>query len=270
MSRKPAENTLEELKRNLSLLKLDAMNAHLDEDLESATRLEQGYVSFLANLIGKEVLTRSDAANLRRIKAAGFPVVKTFEDFNWSFQKNLNIQLVKDLMHLSFIKDARPLLMLGKPGTGKSHMSIAYGVLACRAGYRVRFSTASRLLKDLYASLADATTEKLVAQLAKYDLLIIDELRDMTPTRPEYAPLMFDLVCAFYERRSLIVSSNLDVKQWGRVLGNPVLTTSLVDRLMHKAHVINIRKGKSFRSEGPDAPPENDRPEVSNTESDSD
>lgn len=260
MPKRPPENTIEELKRNLALLKLGAMLAHLDEALESASRLEQGYVSFLANLVGKEVLTRSDAATERRIKAAGFPAIKTFDSFDWAFQKTLNLSLVKDLMHLGFIRDARPVLMLGKPGTGKTHLSIAYGVLACHAGYRVRFLTASRLLKALYASLADASTEQLVAGFAKHDLLIIDELRDLTPIRPEYATLLFELVCSLYEKKALILSSNLDVKQWGRVLGNPVLTTALVDRLMHRAHVINIRKGKSFRSEGPDAPPELDRP----------
>lgn len=267
MPKKPSENTLEELKRNLALLKLNAMLTHLDEALESASRLEQGYVSFLANLLGKEVLTRSDAATARRIKAAGFPVIKTFDTFDWTFQKTLNFTLVKDLMHLGFIKDARPVLMLGKPGTGKTHMATAFGVLACHAGYRVRFVTASRLLKDLYASLADATTESLVAQLAKHDLLIIDELRDLTPIRPEYAPLFFELLSSLYEKKALILSSNLDVKQWGRVLGNPILTTALVDRLMHRAQVINIRKGKSYRSEGPDAPAHDDLPDSLATES---
>lgn len=261
MPRKPTDNTLEELRRNLTTLKLHAMLAHLDEALETASRLEQGYVIFLANLVGKEVLTRADAAAERRIKAAGFPCIKTFETFDWTFQKTLNITLVKDLMHLGFIRDARPVLMLGKPGTGKTHMAIAYGVLACRAGYRVRFVNASRLLRELYASLADATTESLLAKLARYDLLIIDELRDVTPSRPEYAPLLFELVTNLHEKKALILSSNLDVKQWGRVLGNPVLTTALVDRLMHRAHVINIRKGKSYRSEGPEAPAASELPD---------
>ncbi len=267
MPRRPPESSLEELKRDLALLKLNAMLAHLDEALEAANRLEQGYVNFLANLVGKEVLSRTDAATARRIKAAGFPVLKTFDTFDWTFQKTLNITLVKDLMHLGFIRDARPVLMLGKPGTGKTHMAIAYGVLACHAGYRVRFLTANRLLKDLYASLADATTETLVAQLAKHDLLIIDELRDLTPIRPEYATLLFELVSSLYEKKALILSSNLDVKQWGRVLGNPVLTTALVDRLMHRALVINIRKGKSYRAEGPEAPAHEDLPDSLATES---
>ncbi len=266
MAKRVPENTLDELKRNLTLLRMHTALARLDEAIESANRLEQGYVSFLAQLVSHEVLARADSATNRRVKAAGFPQIKTFETFNWTFQKTLNIHQVKDLMHLAFVPEARPILLLGKPGTGKTHLSIAFGVLACRAGFRVRFLSVSRLLKELYATLADATTEPFISQLAKHDLLILDELRDVTPIRSEHASLMFDLVCALYERKSLILSSNLDVKQWGRVLGNPVLTTGLVDRLMHRAHVINIRKGISYRAEGPDAPPESERPEAESLE----
>ncbi len=263
MSKRRPEDTLSELKRDLASLKLTTMLAHLDETTEQASRLEQGYVTFLAGLVAKEVLARSDVATGRRIKAAGFPEIKTFDHFDWTFQKSLNIQLVKDLMHLHFVREGRPVLLLGKPGTGKTHLSIAYGVLACQAGLRVRFISATRLLRNLYAALADDTTDTAIAQLARNDLLIIDELRDCTPNRPEYASLFADLVEALYEKKALILSSNLDVKQWGRVLGNVTLTGALVDRLVHRAAIINIRKGKSYRSEGPDAPPESDRPEAS-------
>jgi DNA replication protein DnaC len=253
-------STLDELKRNLERLKLRAMLEHLDEALEQASSLEQGYVSFLAGLIDKQVLANTEASASRRIDAATFPAIKTFDTFDWHFQKSLNVQLVKDLMNLQFVKQARPVLILGRPGTGKTHMSIAYGVLAATAGYSVRFFPVSRLLPTLYASLADGTTDVLIRRLARPDLLILDDLRSI-PSKPEYANLLFDLVEARHGRRSTLVSSNLSVKMWGKVLGNPALTASLVDRLMERAHVINIRKGRSWRSDGPDAPPEHDRPE---------
>ncbi len=117
---------------------------------------------------------------------------------------------------------------------------------------------APRLLADLYASLADDSTERLIKRLARLDLLIIDDLRNV-PVRTEYATLLFDLMEARHLRKSTMVSSNLSIRQWGKVLGNPALTASPVDRLMERAH-INIRKGRSYRTEGPEAPPETDRP----------
>ncbi len=143
--------TLDELRRNLERLKLGAMLEGLDEALEQAQILQQGYATFLAGLVQAQVLAVTDAAGERRIKAAKFPETKTFDSFDWTFQKGLNIQLVKDLMNLDFIPQARPVLLLGKPGTGKSHISIAYGHLAALSGYTVRYFSVSKLLADLYA-----------------------------------------------------------------------------------------------------------------------
>jgi len=251
--------TLDELRRNLERLKLYAILQSLDEALDRAQTAQQGYATFLAGLVEKQLLAVSDASAERRIKAAKFPEAKTFDTFDWTFQKGLNVQLVKDLMDLDFIRQGRPVLLLGKPGTGKSHLSIAYGYLAVLAGYNVRYFAASKLLAELYASLADSTTDRLVARLARFHLLIIDDLRDLPP-KPAYASLLYDVVDARYGRRSTIVSSNLSVKQWGQALGNPTLTASLVDRLMERGHVINIKRGRSYRTHGPDAPPEDDRP----------
>ena len=252
---------LDELRRNLERLGLHAMLAHLDQALEQAATLEQGYVAFLAGLVEKEALAKADAATERRLKAARFPWDRSFDAFDWTFQKGLNVQLVKDLMNLDFVRQGRPVLLLGRPGTGKTHLSIAYGRLAAQRGYRVRFYNAARLLAELYASLADGSTERLIGRLARLDLLIIDDLRHV-PTRPEHATLLFDLIEARHLKKATMLSSNLSVKQWGRVLGNPALTASMVDRLMERAHVVNIRRGRSYRTDGPDAAPEDDRPEI--------
>lgn len=251
---------LEELRRDLERLGLGAMLAGLDAALDEAARLEQGYATFLAGLVRREVLARADAGVERRLKAAGFPEIKTFDAFDWAFQPGLNVQQAKDLMNLQFIRDGRPVLLLGRPGTGKTHLSVAYGVLAAQRGFTVRFATAQRLLAELYASLADDTAARTIARLARIDLLIIDDLRHIPP-RPEYASLFFDLVEARYQRRPILLSSNIGVRQWGQVLGNPVLTASIVDRLMDRAHVLNIRRGRSWRTEGPLAPAEADRPD---------
>ncbi len=252
--------TLDELRANLEGLKLRAMLDALDDAVEAANTLKQGYVTFLANLVEKEILARTSSAADRRCNAAGFPAIRTFDTFDWTFQPFLNVQLVKDLMNLQFVTTGRTVLILGKPGTGKSHMSIAYGVLAAMRGHTVRFYKATKLLAELYATLADGSTDRFIAKLARIDLLIIDDLRDPSPPRSEYASLMFDLVEARYRRKATILSSNLAIKDWGKVLGNVPLTAAIVDRLMDGAHVINIRRGKSYRSEGPEAPPVDDRP----------
>lgn len=258
-SRDIPPSTLDELRRNLARLKLDAMLDALDAALEQAQTLEQGYATFFAGLVEKQVLANAAQAAQRRIDAAKFPETKTFDTFNWAFQKGLNVQLVKDLMTLDFIRQGRPVLMLGTPGTGKSHMSLAYGHLAALTGHTVRYYAASALLAELYATLADGTTDRLVRRLARLDLLIIDDLRDIPP-RPEYASLLYEVIEARHQKRATVVSSNLSVKAWGKALGNTTLTASLVDRLMQRAHVINIKHGKSYRTHGPDAPPEDDRP----------
>jgi DNA replication protein DnaC len=247
----------DELRRNLRTLRLSAMVEHLDEALERAATLEQGYITFLAGLVEVEVLARAETGAANRLSAAKFPAIKTFGTFDWTFQKGLNVQLVKDLMTLHFVPQGRPVLLLGRPGTGKTHISIALGVLAAQQGLSVRFYKAAHLLTDLYASLADGSTERLLGRLARVDLLIVDDLRKVPP-RPDYATLFFDLVEARHLEKATLVSSNLSVKEWGDVLGNPALTASLVDRLMERAHVLNIRRGRSYRTEGPDASP--DRP----------
>lgn len=248
-------SVLDELRRNLERLKLRAMLESLDEALEQATTLEQGYIAFLAGLVEREMLVRAEGATARRLKAAKFPVMKTFDTFDWTFQKGLNVQLVKDLMTMHFIEQGRAALFLGRPGTGKSHLSISLGVLAANRGYSVRFFKASELLATLYASLADESTDRLLRRLARIDLLIIDDIRHVPP-KPEYATLFFDLVEARHLKKSTLVSSNLSVKKWGEILGNPALTASMVDRLMERAFVVNIRRGRSYRTDGPEASPD--------------
>jgi len=151
-------------------------------------------------------------------------------------------------MNLDFIQQARPVLLLGKPGTGKSHISIAYGYLAALSGYTVRYFAISKLLALLYASVADNTTDRVVARLSRIHLLILDDLHDMPP-KDEYASLLYDVIDARNGRTSTILSSNLNVRQWGKALGNRVLTASLVDRLMERGHVINIKRGRSYRTQ---------------------
>jgi DNA replication protein DnaC len=258
--RKILPNALDEVRRNLEQLKLHAILSALDESLEQAATLQQGYATFLAALLEKEVLARADSAAARRVKAAAFPTVKTFDAFTWTFQPGLNVQLAKDLMSLDFIRQGRPVLLLGRPGTGKTHLSIGYGHLAALRGYKVAFFACSRLLEQLYASIADGSTDKMIKRLASLDLLILDDLRAQVP-KAEYASLLYEVIDARHGRRSTMVSSNLSVDAWGKALGDKTLTASIVDRLMERAFILNIKRGRSYRSEGPDAPPPGEQPD---------
>lgn len=112
---------------------------------------------------------------------------------------------------------------------------------------------------ELYASLADNTTDRFVARLARINLLVLDDLRDMPP-KEEYTSLLYEVIDARNGKNATVLSSNLNVKQWGKALGNRILTASLVDRLMERGHVINIKRGRSYRTHGPDAPPDDQRP----------
>ena len=249
----------DELRQNLIKLRLRAMADALDAALEQAQLTQSGYTAFLDGLVRTELMVQASAAIDRRVKGSRFPETLTFDAFDWNFQPGLNVPLVKDLMGLGFIRQGRPVLLLGRPGTGKTHISVALGHLACRAGFRVAFFTASDLLQRLYADLVDATVDKTIAGLARHDLLIIDDIRAVAPARPEYATLLYDLIVARVGKAT-IVSTNLSIDEWGAVLGNRKLIASLADRLMQRAHVINIKRGRSYRTQGPEAPPESELP----------
>jgi len=254
-------SALEQLHRDLEALKLPAMNAVLEQMLETAQKTGQGYITFLAELVKAELLARGESSATRRLKAAGFPMTRTFDSFDWTFQAGLNVALARDLMSLHFVEQGRPVLLLGRPGVGKTHLMLAYGHLAALRGYRVRYFNASRLLEQLRAALADASLDALLRKLSRLDLLLIDDLRDL-PARLEYASLLFDLIDSRHLKRSVMLSSNLSINDWGKALGNPTLVAALVDRLMERAYILNIRRGRSYRLEGPDAPCRQDQPQV--------
>jgi DNA replication protein DnaC len=248
-----ATDTLDNLKDNLRRLGLKKMLEILDEALETAQKLSQGYVGFLSYLVDQELSDRLDRRRDRRIKEARFPEHKTLDAFDFAFQPSISVEQVKDLHELRFIDEARPVLILGKPGTGKSHLAISLGLCACCHGYTVRFYTAHSLVKLLYASMADDSTDRLLARLARIDLLVIDDLGYLRCT-PEHASLFFDLICSRYQQKAIVITSNISMKEWGRSLGDEILTSAVIDRLMHRASVINIKRGKSWRTEGPESP----------------
>jgi len=245
----------ETLLQNLRDLRLKDMAENLQDILEEAQRLRLGHLSFLSRLLDVQLQGTQQRSVQQRLKKGHFSPTMTFENFDWNFQPALNVEHVKNLQELGFVKNHKPLLILGKTGTGKSHIASALGHRACQAGMRAEIYSLQQLLGLLYASLADETTNDLVAKLTRQDLLVIDQF-DHVRTKPEYPSLLLDLISACQDRTCIIVTSSLSFEEWGNALGNPSITSAIVDRLFHHAELITIRPGRSYRTEGPHAPSE--------------
>lgn len=229
------------------------MAESLDSTLKEAELEKEGYLGFLQRLILKQMQARADRSLKMRIKKAHFPRYMSFEAFDWTFQPSLNVEYVKDLAQLDFIAKSQPLLILGKSGSGKTHLATAFGIRSCEAGYKCEFYKLQALLNTLYATLADDTTDDKIAQLARLDLLIIDKVGYIR-IKPEYPSLLLDLISACQHHTALIITSNISFQEWGQAIGNPSITNAIVDRLFDRAHLINIHPGRSYRTEGPYAP----------------
>ena len=244
---------VDQIKKDLRHLKLSDMVEALDSSLKEAEEERCGYLSFLSTLLSHQIKRRSQRSLDRRIKKAGLSTCMSFETFDWNFQPALNVEYVKDLAQLGFVANYQPLLILGKIGAGKTHLSNAFGIRACEVGYKVAFYTLQSLLSKLYATLADNTTDDTFRQLTQVDLLIIDAI-GFIRAKPEYPSLLLDLVRAAQQRTALILTSHISFQEWGEVIGNPSIANAIVDRLFYKACLININPGRSYRTGGPHAP----------------
>ena len=244
---------IEKVKQDLRALRLKDMAQALEAALEKAHQEKQGNLQFLSQLVQIQVEAVRNRSLELRIHKAYFPPKMTFDNFDWTFQPGLNVEYLKDLQELGFIVNHQPLLILGKTGTGKTHIATSLGIKACEAGFRVQFYKLQEVLTMLYATLADDTTDEIISKLTRLDLLIIDRFNYIR-TKNEYPSLLLDLVSACHDRVALIVTTSISFEEWGDALGNPSITHAIVDRLFHNAGVINIRPGRSYRTEGPHAP----------------
>ncbi len=229
---------LMELQANLKALTLSSMSRNLDGLLRQAKETGTGYDEFLLDLTRAELQARAESRLNRLIKESRFPLLKPMETFDLAAVPDLDIRLLRDLAGGGYIQEHRNIIFLGRSGTGKTHMATALGIEACKQGLRTRFVTCYGLVNELVEARQERALQRLVQKYVRYDLLIMDEL-GYVPFSKEGSELLFQVLAERHEKGSVIITTNLGFADWTRVFGDPTMTAALLDRLTHKAHIIN-------------------------------
>ena len=227
--------------------------------LEAATRLADqardsnwAYEEYLAAVLEREVSARDASGAQLRVKAAGFPSIKTLDDFDFNMQPAIKGPIAS-LASGAWLSEGRNIVLLGPPGTGKTHLATALGIKACHQGQRVLFATAVDWVTRLTAAHQIGQLPAELARLRRYQLVAIDEVGYL-PFEQDAANLFFQLVSSRYEHSSIILTSNLPFSAWGGVFGDQAVAAAMIDRIVHHADVISL-KGSSYRLRGRDIDP---------------
>jgi len=234
-----------DVNNQLNAIKLRGVAANLDELISEAEAQRQSYLSFLNQVLGSELEDRAERKYKRSITAAHFPVRKTIEEFKFGRVKGITKSRISQLLDFSWIDKKENVLFFGPPGLGKTHLSIGLGFEAIEKGYDVCFERVSNLMKILKTAEIQRTSGFRLNKIIKSDLLIIDEI-GYTPIERREANLFFNLISEMYEKQSIIITSNKSFTVWAEMLGDEVMTTAMLDRLLHHANIFTLA-GESYR-----------------------
>ncbi len=235
----------EELEQLLKNLRLPEIADTLDEKIRLADQEQPPYEKFLLSLMRPQWHAKQEKAMEWRIKNARMPERWALETFPFKIQTGVNHRQIKTLAELAFIDKAENLVFIGPTGVGKTGLASALLLRALQNGYRGRFIRAQDLFDEMYASLADRSSRKLLNGLARLDLLVIDEMGYLN-LRPEQTNIFFRLMEERYNRRSTIITTNLEYDEWHEFLGNRSMVEALLSRLRHRCHTVRI-DGPSLR-----------------------
>lgn len=206
------------------------------------------YDDFLVKLLKQELDARAESTRQRKIKNAKFPYIKTIDELDCSCFEHMTEAFVHELASCDFVSRHQNIVMIGNPGTGKTHLSIALGVKACMQGLNVKFFTAANLSNELIEAQDNHKLIKLEKQISRADLLIIDELSYLTFNRHQ-SELLFKVIADRAERKSVIVSTNLSFSEWTTMFENTTMVTALIDRLTFRSHVLNMNSSNPYRAQ---------------------
>ena len=237
--------TIDELRQLLKTLHLTRIAETLEEELKRAQKADATYQDFLVRLLRAQWQYRQESALAWRIKRARMPEQWTLESFPFKQQSGVSQKQIRGFAELDFIAKAENIVFIGPTGVGKSGLCSGLLLKALQNGHRGLFIRAQDLFDEMYASLADRSSRRLLNRLASVDVLVIDEMGYLN-LRPEQTNIFFKLMEERYRRRPTLISTNLEYDEWANFLGNKTLVEALINRLQHQCHTVRI-KGPSLR-----------------------
>lgn len=237
--------TIEKVKNKYHSLNFNTISLSLDQLLTQAEENDISYLEFAELLVNHELHRRNDNRILLNMKKAGFPALKRLEEFDFKFQTTITKKQVVRLLDFTFIDNRQNVIFTGPAGVGKTHLSIALGIKAVEAGYKVLFTSALALSEMLDLSDLRSELKKKINTLAKFDLMVIDEL-GFLPLSKKSVHNFFQLINVFYEFRSIIITTNKDFASWSEFFIDETVAVPIVDRVIHHSHIF-MMGGESYR-----------------------
>ena len=235
---------LEKIKYFAKLLKTPTF-VNYDEVIRMLTPSD-GYEEFLIELMSREAEVRRTAGQHRRIKAAKFPFIKSIDEFEVSRLEHVTDSTIRELATCNFVGNKQNIIMIGNPGAGKTHLAIGLGLNACMAGYKVRFCNATTLANELVEANSERQLMRVEAAYLGVDLLIVDELSYLTFNRFQ-SELLYHVLADRSEKASVIITTNLALRDWGQLFKNNMMVAALIDRVTYRSHVLDMNTSESYR-----------------------
>ncbi len=240
------QNNYNKLINNLNDLSLYKISDNIDKYIPLINNGDKNVVDSLYELTQMEIALKTERAMNACVKVANFPFIKTFDDFDFSFQPSINKEQIINYKYLKFIEDKENLVFIGSPGVGKTHLATSIGIEAAKQRTCTYFISCNDLILQLKRARIENRLEQRLKFFCKYKLLIIDEV-GFLPLDMEASNLFFQLIAKRYEKSSTIITTNKPLSKWAEIFIDPVLTNAILDRLLHHANVVNI-VGRSYRT----------------------